>query len=230
MEFCDHCQGQRFDRAQVLRALRAARQQLRRSKRRASADYALDLAIQAVRSLDIPHLELEDAHPHYTDKHRFRHATTPTESPMFLIEKTAEFVHPPEQVFALMSDIRNELKWLPGVKSVRKIGGDPVGRGSEFITEYQGFGTMHVRLTEFSVPKLFACAVSGKPVDMTCRFEYEPTPTGTRMTARMEILPHGALRVLQPVLRWMFNREFAKRPEQIRRGLEMMYPRQHASR
>jgi hypothetical protein len=60
MGFCDHCEGQRFDRAQVLRALRAMRQQLRRSKRRTSADHALAMAIETVRSLDIPHLEVED--------------------------------------------------------------------------------------------------------------------------------------------------------------------------
>jgi hypothetical protein len=64
MPFCDHCQGQRYDRAQVLRALRAARQQLRRTKRRTSADHALELAIQTVRSLDIPHLEVEDEQQH----------------------------------------------------------------------------------------------------------------------------------------------------------------------
>jgi hypothetical protein len=59
MAFCDHCDGQRFDRAQVLRALRDMRRQLRRSARRTSAVHALDLAIQAIRALDIPHLEIE---------------------------------------------------------------------------------------------------------------------------------------------------------------------------
>jgi len=60
MSFCDHCQGQRFDRAQVLRALRAARQRLRTSSADCSADQSLTLAIEAVRSLEIPHLELLD--------------------------------------------------------------------------------------------------------------------------------------------------------------------------
>jgi hypothetical protein len=64
MAFCDHCQGQRFDRAQVLRTLRTTRQELRGSKRRTSADRALELAIQAVRSLDIPHLEFDDDQTH----------------------------------------------------------------------------------------------------------------------------------------------------------------------
>jgi hypothetical protein len=58
MSFCDHCQGQRFDRAQVLRALRATRKRVRREKR--SADEIIALAIEAVRELEIPHLDPVD--------------------------------------------------------------------------------------------------------------------------------------------------------------------------
>jgi len=61
MSFCDHCSGQRFDRAQVLRALRAARRQARRNERASPAEDVLALAIEAVRTLEIPHFEpMED--------------------------------------------------------------------------------------------------------------------------------------------------------------------------
>ncbi|MGH9255865.1 MAG: hypothetical protein ACRD3C_15000, partial [Vicinamibacterales bacterium] len=60
MSFCEHCQGQRFDRAQVLRALRAARQRLHESRTKCSADHALALAIETVRALEIPHLDPAD--------------------------------------------------------------------------------------------------------------------------------------------------------------------------
>lgn len=60
MSFCEHCEGQRFDRARVLRALREVRRQLRGSRRGAGADAAIAAAIESIRSLDIPHLELED--------------------------------------------------------------------------------------------------------------------------------------------------------------------------
>ena len=60
MSFCEHCEGQRFDRAQVLRVLRATRKRMRRPDRVAGADEALRLAIMAVRTLEIPHLELLD--------------------------------------------------------------------------------------------------------------------------------------------------------------------------
>lgn len=60
MSFCDHCQGQRFDRAQVLRALRAARKRLRDSSTDCSADQTLAFAIETIRALEIPHLDLLD--------------------------------------------------------------------------------------------------------------------------------------------------------------------------
>ena len=59
MNYCEHCQGQRFDRARVLRALRQVREDLRREGAR-QADEALALALNAVRALEIPHLEPED--------------------------------------------------------------------------------------------------------------------------------------------------------------------------
>ncbi len=57
MSFCEHCEGQRFDRARVLRILRAMRKTLRQHSR---ADEALGMAIESVRDLDIPHLERPD--------------------------------------------------------------------------------------------------------------------------------------------------------------------------
>ena len=57
MDYCEHCEGQRFDRARVLRALRQIRQQMR-TEDRPDCDEAIQLALRAVRELDIPHLDL----------------------------------------------------------------------------------------------------------------------------------------------------------------------------
>jgi hypothetical protein len=59
MSFCEHCQGQRYDRAQVLRRLRAMRRQWRGEGKRARCE-ALDAAIREVRRLDLPHFEDPD--------------------------------------------------------------------------------------------------------------------------------------------------------------------------
>jgi hypothetical protein len=63
MSFCEHCAGQRFDRARVLRALRQARKELRATRGGEKCDGAIVAAINAIRALDIPHLEFEDADP-----------------------------------------------------------------------------------------------------------------------------------------------------------------------
>jgi hypothetical protein len=60
MSFCEHCTGQRFDRAQVLRTLRTTRRNLRRRGQSTTVDAALAAAIDAVRKLEIPHLEFAD--------------------------------------------------------------------------------------------------------------------------------------------------------------------------
>ena len=57
MSFCDHCVGQRFDRAQVLRALRVARKNLQHSQHTNDADLIIAEAIKIVRHLEIPHVE-----------------------------------------------------------------------------------------------------------------------------------------------------------------------------
>ena len=60
MSFCEHCEGQRFDRARILRVLRESRKRLQRSDEICSADQALASVMDAVRTLDIPHLDHVD--------------------------------------------------------------------------------------------------------------------------------------------------------------------------
>ena len=63
MSFCEHCEGQRYDRAQVLRVLRDTRRKLRSQGDACRADEAINAAIEAVRALEIPHLEyLDEVH------------------------------------------------------------------------------------------------------------------------------------------------------------------------
>ncbi len=60
MSFCEHCEGQRFDRAQVLRVLRRTRRGLLRQQQVTKAEDVMALVINAVRTLEVPHLELVD--------------------------------------------------------------------------------------------------------------------------------------------------------------------------
>lgn len=59
MSYCDHCEGQRFDRARVLRALRQVRKDLWKGNCQ-NVEEAMGAALRAVKALDIPHLDWED--------------------------------------------------------------------------------------------------------------------------------------------------------------------------
>ena len=63
MSFCEHCQGQRFDRAQVLRTLRETQRVLRRSAASKIAEQTLAIAIDTIRRMEIPQLEVEEEDP-----------------------------------------------------------------------------------------------------------------------------------------------------------------------
>ena len=54
MSFCDHCDGQRFDRSRLLRILR---RHLRECAPSVGGSEALAKAIEEIRLLDIPHLD-----------------------------------------------------------------------------------------------------------------------------------------------------------------------------
>ena len=60
MAFCDHCDGQRYDRAQILRTLRAMRLKMRESDASGDAERVIVLAIETVRALQIPHFDVVD--------------------------------------------------------------------------------------------------------------------------------------------------------------------------
>lgn len=60
MSFCEHCQGQRFDRARVLRALRKVKRDLKLSGNGFELEAAVAKVESAVRALDIPHIGPED--------------------------------------------------------------------------------------------------------------------------------------------------------------------------
>ena len=57
MDFCEHCEGQRFDRSRILRALRQTKKDIRDQGKDLDFEKALTIAIKVVRAIDILHLE-----------------------------------------------------------------------------------------------------------------------------------------------------------------------------
>ncbi|MGI5288943.1 SRPBCC family protein [Nonomuraea polychroma] len=127
---------------------------------------------------------------------------------MVVLENSVDIARPPEQVFDYLSDLRNKKEWNPKMRSVLLLTGEPIGRGTKYRARWAGSPDNVVEYTAFDRPHEWASVADSKM--MVVRFSARVTPvaTGSRLDVRMELVPHGPLRLLQPLLhRWMQAQE-----------------------
>jgi carbon monoxide dehydrogenase subunit G len=127
----------------------------------------------------------------------------------------------PEEAFDFMADVTNEPAWNPDVKSVRRLDDGPVVVGSEWEGDYKGMGAMRIRLEEIDRPNRLAFSTSGSRMDMQFSFEFGPgsAASGTDVTARADVHPRGAMKLVGPLLGPMMRRTLSQRPAQLSAGL-----------
>lgn len=127
---------------------------------------------------------------------------------------------PPEAVFDLLADPRNEPRWLPGAKRVTMMTPEPVRLGSRFEGEYARAGAVTIELVAFERPSRVTFRAASKIV----RFDDDVTLAaengGTRLVAVMEAAPHGVMRLLAPVMGRTMRRQFAANWLALKRVME----------
>jgi carbon monoxide dehydrogenase subunit G len=136
---------------------------------------------------------------------------------------------PPEDLFDLLADVRNEVRWHPDVREVRKLGDGPVGAGTAFDARYRGFGDMRVEVTEYERPRHLRFSAEGSKVAMDVSFDFAPSGEGTDVSARMDADLRGPARLLAPVFGRMLRREVRKRPDQMMSAFDEPRPRPAAA-
>ena len=122
---------------------------------------------------------------------------------------------PPEEVFDLFADIRNEERWHPDYRGATLVGDGPIGAGTAFDARYRGFGRLLVEITEYDRPNHLRFRGVGRGIEMDAAFAFVPQNGGTVLELDVEGQLRGALRLLGPIVGPMFRREMAKRPRQI---------------
>ncbi|EAU66235.1 SRPBCC family protein [Stigmatella aurantiaca] len=97
---------------------------------------------------------------------------------------------PVEQVFAYVTDLRNEVRWQPEIKEVRITSPGPLGKGSTFIEVRRTFGrnlVWHFEIEDYEAPfRLCIRSTSGTMPYTGCRL-FEAVPEGTRVTESGEL-------------------------------------------
>jgi hypothetical protein len=120
---------------------------------------------------------------------------------MVVLENSVDIAVAPQDAFNYLSDLRNEAEWNPKMRSVQLLTGDPVGIGSTYRAKWAGGPDTVVEYTRFEPPGEWASV--GRSTMMTIRFSARVAsiPSGSRLVVRMELIPRGPARLLQPLLR-----------------------------
>ena len=139
-----------------------------------------------------------------------------------MIENTITLTvdQPRERVFDFLTDLPNEPLWNPDCSSVEMLSPEPVGKGSTYRGHFRGMGEVMVELTAHDRPQRFATRERSRMA--TGDFEFVLTPYGeqTQVELRMHLRPHGAVRLLQPLMRRKIGQFLADLPGHIQEGLD----------
>jgi carbon monoxide dehydrogenase subunit G len=126
------------------------------------------------------------------------------------IEGEIEIARPPEVVFDMVADERNEPRYNPRLRDVAKITAGPIGKGTRFRARTAGRGRvveMIIEFTEFDRPHRVASLTRLGTMDIEYSLTFEATAYGTRMRWSGDLRPRGPLAILEPVLNRLGRRQ-----------------------
>jgi carbon monoxide dehydrogenase subunit G len=140
------------------------------------------------------------------------------------INRSISIARPPEEVFAFVSDVRNDPQWHTDIRAARLADGETVGPGAVFQIErrqpFRGVSEGTFTVTGYDPPR--RVILDGRLGDFTAVVTHtvEPDGTGSRFTKHVEASPLGIMRVLGPLMVPMMNRETARHLDNLKSVLE----------
>ena len=125
-----------------------------------------------------------------------------------------------EEVFAFLSDLRNERIWNPAAQRVTLLTPEPIGIGSRFEAEWANAPVTGVLLTRYEPPHSWETRSRSLGMEVDFRGEVTPAAQGCRYRATVTVRPHGWARVVAPIAVWGMRRAEADNMRRIRAALE----------
>jgi Polyketide cyclase / dehydrase and lipid transport len=116
---------------------------------------------------------------------------------------------PPELVFDLMADARNEPAWNSQVSETDLTSAEPIGAGSTFRTVNRGREYV-ATITEYDRPRDITFRVVGKQMEITGRMSFVGAGVGTHLDANFAMRPQGPMKVMLPLMAPLVRRDFPK--------------------
>jgi hypothetical protein len=104
---------------------------------------------------------------------------------------------------------------------VEKLTEGPIGLGTRFRIRLDGAGWSTTENIAFQRPSFWAATSASKVLDVRIEFEVTPTERGARLSVRTLLLPHGFLRLAQPILRRYMRGQWEHHLRRIKARLEL---------
>jgi uncharacterized protein YndB with AHSA1/START domain len=115
---------------------------------------------------------------------------------------------PPENVFDMLADLRNDRQWNSRVSRAELRSPEPIEVGSRFAV-VNGGTAYDVTITSYDRPSRLVLEASGKP-DLTIACTLTPTDEGTALESDFDFRPRGALKVVFALLGPVIRRDVPK--------------------
>ena len=119
---------------------------------------------------------------------------------MAVLRNTIDVEVPPEVVFAELSDLRNEMRWSPKMRSVELLTGEPIGVGSQLRAQWAGSPVNKVVVTSFESPRRWVTEYRSWMLFVEVTMEITPTPAGSHVASTWKLRARGPFRPLTPML------------------------------
>jgi uncharacterized protein YndB with AHSA1/START domain len=130
---------------------------------------------------------------------------------------------PPAEVFDVVTDLDRLHEWQPMIVAVDQLDDGPLHTGSRLreVRELRGRRLEQtVEVAAFEPGRHFALRVLEGPLPVDGDLRFEPEGNGTRLRLVATGRPHGAQRLLAPLLRVGLRREFRKQYAALREVVE----------
>ena len=117
---------------------------------------------------------------------------------------------PVEEVFDFVADERNEPRYNPRMLHAEQISAGPVGLGTRFSAEMRSTGRtvrMTIENTGYERPRRLAVKTHLSNMDIEGNLSFDPVAEGTRMRWLWNLEPHGAFRLMTPLIARMGRRQ-----------------------
>lgn len=124
-----------------------------------------------------------------------------------------------QTVFAFVTDLRNDPKYVPELESVEKITEGPIGVGTEFRSRMRlrnGIFEGVEEITEYQPPNRMASHIVTAMRPNLGVLTFEAIPAGTRLTYRLDTeIAYTSALLNQGLMRWLIQMDLRSRRKAI---------------